>query len=183
MLLSFAGRTPRLAPGAFIAPTAILIGDVVVEEGASVWFGCTLRADGGRIHIGARTNVQDHSMLHADVENPVWIGESVTIGHAATVHACTIDDGAMVGIGAIALDGAIVGAGAVVAAGALVPPGRNVPPETLVRGVPAREVGSVPPDLRAHLRETVEIYHALAQRYAGELGSAGSPEPGSGVAL
>jgi carbonic anhydrase/acetyltransferase-like protein (isoleucine patch superfamily) len=167
-LFSFAGRFPSLGRNAFAAPTAVLIGDVRLEEYSSVWFGCVIRADDGLIKIGAQTNVQDGAILHADAENAITIGNSVTIGHGAIIHACTVEDGAMIGIGATVLDGATVGRGAVVAAGGLVPPGRTVASGMLVRGVPAREIGSVSPELRAHILEIVEAYKELAQQYSRE---------------
>src|SRR5690606_29736642 len=129
---------PQIADDAFIATTATLIGDVTVAEGASVWFGCVLRADTAPIRIGPRSNVQDLTLIHVDPNLPTTIGSDVTIGHSCIVHACTVGDGAQIGMGAIVLSGANIGAGAIVAAGAVVPEGAVVEPNTLVMGMPAK---------------------------------------------
>jgi carbonic anhydrase/acetyltransferase-like protein (isoleucine patch superfamily) len=171
MLLAFEGRQPRIHPSAFIAPTAVLVGDVVVEEEASVWFGCVLRADDAWIRIGPGSNVQDLAQIHADAEHPVSVGESVTIGHGAIIHACTVESEALVGIGSIVLDGVVVGRGAVVAAGAVVRPGTVVQAGGFIRGLPASEGVPLSTDRRTHLTQAADDYRTLAKRYTNQLGS------------
>ncbi|HHS96339.1 MAG TPA: gamma carbonic anhydrase family protein [Chloroflexi bacterium] len=133
-------RKPRVHPTAFIAPTAVLVGDVTVEAEASVWFGCVLRAEEAPILIGPQTNVQDLTVIHTDPSFPSRLGAGVTIGHRAVIHGATVGDGALIGIGAIVLNGAVVGEEAVVGAGAVVTEGTVIPPRTLALGVPARVV-------------------------------------------
>lgn len=131
---------PRVHPTAFVAPTATLLGDVTVGEGASIWYGCVLRAEEAPIVIGPRTNVQDLSVIHADAGQPCTLGAGVTVGHRAVLHSATVEDGALVGIGAIVLNGAVVGEQAMVGAGAVVPEGTVVPARTLAVGVPVAVV-------------------------------------------
>lgn len=138
-MLAHRGREPRVHADAWIAPGAVVIGDVAIGAESSVWFGAVVRGDIHSIRIGARTNLQDHCVVHVTRDlYPARIGDEVTVGHRATVHGCTVGDGALVGIGAVVLDGAEIGDEALVAAGALVPPGAVVPPRTLVVGAPAR---------------------------------------------
>jgi gamma-carbonic anhydrase len=138
-LLSIGSQQPRVAEAAFVAPGATLVGDVELGRDASVWYGCVLRGDLHRIRVGARSNVQDLSVLHVTRDRfPTLIGDEVTIGHRAVVHGCTVRDGALIGIGAVVLDGAEVGEGALVGAGALVAPGTRIPHAALALGVPAR---------------------------------------------
>ena len=128
-----------LAPGVWIAPGAVVIGDVEIGPDSSVWFGSIVRGDIHSIRIGARTNLQDHCVVHVTRGRfPTVIGDEVTVGHRATVHGCTVGDGALIGIGASVLDGAVIESGAVVAAGALIPPGKVVPAGMLVVGNPFR---------------------------------------------
>ena len=137
MLIEYRGKTPDVHPTAFVAPTAVLIGDVIVEENASIWFGVVIRADNGPIRIGPRANVQDNSVLHVSTDCATIVGPNVTVGHGAILEDCTIEDGALVGTRAVVLNGAVVGKRAFVAAGSVVSPNFVVPPETLVAGSPA----------------------------------------------
>ncbi len=140
-LLAIDGKHPVLAEGVFVAPNAVLIGDVHVDEGSSVWFGCVLRGDVGAIRIGKRSNVQDLACLHMTMGlSNVTVGDDVTIGHGAIVHGATIESGCLVGMGSILLDGVVVGEGSVIAAGALVPPRMIIPPGSMVKGSPAKIV-------------------------------------------
>ena len=135
----YEGKSPRFGARVFVADNAALIGDVELGDDVSIWFGTVLRADVNPIRVGARTNIQDNTVVH--VTNDTWptiIGEDVTIGHAAIVHGCTVGRGALVGMGSRVLDGAVIGEQALVGAGALVPEGMHVPPRTLVLGMPAR---------------------------------------------
>lgn len=131
------GRRPRVHRDAFVAPTAVLIGDVEVGPGASIWFGVVLRGDEARITVGAGSNVQDNTMIHCAADLPTVIGENVTIGHQALLEGCVVEDGAVVGMGAIMLQRSRLGAGSMLAAGAVLQEGREVPPGHLAAGVPA----------------------------------------------
>ena len=147
---AFNGHDPCLGRDVFVAPTAAVIGNVTLGDGASVWFSAVVRGDDMPVQIGAGTNIQDGAIVHA-TENvaAACIGADVVVGHAAVLHGCTVQDGAMIGIGAIVLDGAVVGRGAIVAAGALVPPNKHVPEGTLWIGNP----GSVRRDVNDAERE------------------------------
>jgi len=129
---------PTVPEDAYIAPTAVIIGDVELGSGASVWFGAVLRGDIDMIRVGSASSIQDNVTVHVTGSTyPTLIGDRVIVGHGAILHGCTIEDDALIGMGAIVLDNATVGAGAIVAAGALVREGQHVPPGTLVAGVPA----------------------------------------------
>ena len=138
MIREFQGVAPQIDPSAFIAETAVVIGDVHIGEQSSVWYGAVLRGDCFYIRIGNRTNIQDNAVLHVSNNTHATILEDdVTIGHSATLHGCYVERGALVGIGAIVLDGARIGAYSLIAAGALVTPGTQIPPRSLVMGRPA----------------------------------------------
>ena len=142
----FKGKRPTVAPDAWIAPTAVLIGDVTVKSGASVWWGTVLRADMDRIEIGERTNVQDNCTIHTDVGEPTILGPDVTVGHMALVHSAVVEANVLIGQGAVVVGNSTVGTGTIVGAGAVLPEGFNVPPRSLVLGVPARVVREVGPE-------------------------------------
>ena len=166
-ILAFEGREPRVADDAFVAPTAVLIGDVVVEEGASVWFGAVLRGDFNRIVVGAGSTVQDNSVLHTAEDAPTIIGSNVTVGHLSMLEGCTVEDGALIGMGSIVLNRARVGRRAMLAAGTVVREGGEIPPEVLAAGVPAQ----VKKELGGSSSEWVEMaareYQALRLKYMG----------------
>ncbi|MHA5052948.1 gamma carbonic anhydrase family protein [Streptomyces sp. SD15] len=138
LIKGIGGKDPQLDEDAFTAPTSVVIGDVILHAGASVWYGAVLRADCGPIVIGANSNVQDNCTLHVDPGFPITIGERVSVGHNAVVHGATVEDDCLIGMGATVLNGAVIGAGSLVAAQALVPQGMRVPPGSLVAGVPAK---------------------------------------------
>lgn len=138
MRYEIGGQIPRVAPDAFVAPTAALVGAVRVAEQASVWFGAVVRADGDAITIGARSNLQDNAAMHADPGFPATVGADVSIGHGAVVHGCTIGDRVLVGMGSIVMNGAVIGSDTIIAAGALVSEGVEIPPRSLVVGVPGK---------------------------------------------
>ena len=138
MIIELDGKTPQVAEDAFIAPTAVLIGDVTVAAGASIWFGAVLRGDNSAIVIGAGSNVQDNCVIHCADDLPTIVGENVTVGHMAMLEGCVIGDGSLIGMGAIVLQRAQVGAGSLVAAGAVVGEGVEIPAGVLAAGVPAR---------------------------------------------
>jgi carbonic anhydrase/acetyltransferase-like protein (isoleucine patch superfamily) len=136
-LIELDGVAPRIADDAFIAETAVLIGDVVVEPAASVWFGAVLRGDNSQIRVGAGSCVQDNCVIHCAMDLPTLIGENVTVGHMAMLEGCVIGDGALVGMGAIVLQRATVGVRSLIAAGAVVGEGMEIPPGVLAAGIPA----------------------------------------------
>lgn len=178
LLLPFGDRAPVVHPEAWIAPGAVVIGDVEIGEDSSVWFGGVVRGDIHHIRIGARTNLQDHCVVHVTRGRfPTVIGDEVTVGHRGTVHGCTVHDGALIGIGATVLDGAVIGEEALVAAGALVPPGAEVPPRTLVRGVPARPARELSPQEIADQRHRALEYVETARGYRA--GRSGPPPAGA----
>jgi carbonic anhydrase/acetyltransferase-like protein (isoleucine patch superfamily) len=137
MFIEYKGKIPRVASSAFVAPTAVLIGDVEVGENSSIWFGAVLRGDNGPIRVGARTSVQDNSVLHVSEGCETVLGDDVTIGHCATLEDCSIGNGSLVGTNAVVLNGARVGERVLIAAGSVVPANAQVPDAVLVAGVPA----------------------------------------------
>jgi len=138
MILSYAGRVPRIAASAYIAETADVIGDVEIGENASVWFTCVLRGDIERIHVGANSNIQDGSIVHTMLGAPTILGDWVTVGHRAVLHGCTIERHCLIGMGAVLLNDVKVGEGSIIAAGALVPERTVIPPRSLYMGIPAK---------------------------------------------
>jgi gamma-carbonic anhydrase len=160
------GKTPRVADGAFIAETAVLIGDVDIEAQASIWYGVVLRGDGNRIRVGARTNVQDGTIVHITAERfPTLIGSGITIGHGAIIHACTLEDDSFVGMGATVMDGAVVQSHAMVAAGALVTPGKVVPTGELWSGSPAKKMRDLTEADIAQIHRSCDHYCDLARSF------------------
>jgi gamma-carbonic anhydrase len=161
---SVPGRTPRIHPRAYVDPAAQVIGDVVIEEGASIWPFTVVRGDQDNyVKVGRNSNVQDNSVLHVTPDFPCIVGDNVTIGHRCVVHACTIGNDVRIGIGAVVLTGAIVEDGAQVGAGALVPPGKVVKAGWLVMGVPAKPVRQMGPeeieDIKRNAREYLDLWH------------------------
>ena len=142
-LLPHGGVRPDVAPSAWVAPGAFVIGAVELGEDSNVWYGAVLRGDTEPVRIGAGTNVQDGCVLHADPGFPATVGENCVVGHNAIVHGCEVGDDSLVGMGATILNGAKIGKGSIVAAGAVVPENREFPPRSLVVGVPAKRVGEV----------------------------------------
>ena len=163
----FEGKFPDVDPGAWVAPTATLIGDVTVEAGASVWFGVVIRADDAPIVIGAESNVQDNSVLHPRQGTPLTVGPRVTIGHGCIVHCDSIGEGSVVGNGAILLTQVVIGAGSVIAAGSLVTPGTNIPDGVMAVGSPARVKGPIQPGTSAArlMADNSRHYTDLMRRY------------------
>jgi carbonic anhydrase/acetyltransferase-like protein (isoleucine patch superfamily) len=151
----------------FVADTATVVGDVELGDGASVWYGAVLRADGDVIRIGARTNIQDLTTIHIGVGAfQTIIGADVTVGHRAVLHGCTIEDETMIGIGSIILDGAVVERGAIVAAGAVVSPGKRVPAREMWGGIPAAKIRAVRPEEIETIRRNAEYYRLLGEQHA-----------------
>jgi carbonic anhydrase/acetyltransferase-like protein (isoleucine patch superfamily) len=167
-ILPYRGRWPRIDPSAWIAPGASVVGDVAIGRDSSVWYGCVLRGDVHAIRIGARSNVQDLSVLHVTKDRfPCEVGDEVTIGHRAVVHGCRVGHGALVGIGAIVLDGAELGAEAWIAAGGLLAPGAAIAPRTLALGSPAKPARPLREDELAAQRERTLEYVRTAARHRG----------------
>ena len=165
-LIPFRGKTPQIAGDAFIAPGAVLIGDVHVASGVSVWFNAVIRADHEPVYIGANSNIQDGAVIHIDHGLPVRIGENVTVGHSAVVHSATVDDGALIGMNATVLNGAHIGSGSVVGGNALVTENAEFEPDSLILGVPARAVGQVKPEMRDWIVKNCAEYVRLGAEYA-----------------
>jgi carbonic anhydrase/acetyltransferase-like protein (isoleucine patch superfamily) len=163
---AFEGHEPAVSPGAWIAPTATLVGDVRVEEDASVWYGAVLRGDFGPIVIRRGANVQDGSVLHGGSDPVTEVGAGATIGHLCVVHGCVIGAEALIGNGATVLDGALIGPRSLVAAGATVPPGMAVPGGMLAVGVPARIAGEVSGGAKQWVDTNPQVYRDLARRHA-----------------
>ncbi|MFE6668550.1 gamma carbonic anhydrase family protein [Streptomyces sp. NPDC057697] len=138
LITGMGGKEPDIDEGAFAAPTSVVIGEVTMAAGSSVWYHAVLRADCGPIVIGADSNIQDNCSVHVDPGFTVTVGERVSVGHNAVLHGCVIEDDVLVGMGSTILNGARIGAGSLIAAQALVPQGMQVPPGSLVAGVPAK---------------------------------------------
>jgi carbonic anhydrase/acetyltransferase-like protein (isoleucine patch superfamily) len=164
-LITFLDRQPRLGPEVYIAPGAVLIGDVTVGEGSSVWFNAVLRGDLNRIVVGYHTNIQDNCVLHLADEVPCILGDFVTVGHNAIVHAASVGSETLVGMGSRILDGAVIGEQCVVGAGAVVTQGACIPPGSLVLGMPAKVVRALTSVERAALKGFAEKYVELAAGY------------------
>jgi carbonic anhydrase/acetyltransferase-like protein (isoleucine patch superfamily) len=165
----FQGREPQVAGDVFVAPTAILIGDVVLKPAASVWFGAVLRADFDRIVVGEGSCVQDNAVLHTAEGLPTIIGQNVTIGHGAMLEGCVVEDGALISTGAIVLQRARIGAGALVAAGSVVLEGQEIPDCVVAAGVPAAVKKEVDGSSRRWLEIAAADYRELRRRYLDEL--------------
>jgi carbonic anhydrase/acetyltransferase-like protein (isoleucine patch superfamily) len=175
---AFGPHRPQVAATAFVAPGATVIGDVVLAEGASVWYGCVLRGDMGYIRVGRATNIQDLSLVHMTRgQTVVEIGEEVTVGHHVVIHGARIGDGALIGMGSVLLDGVEIGEEALVAAGTLLTPRTVVPPRTLVRGHPGRVVRELRPEEWRGGREAARRYLELADQHRGDAGPAGVQPP------
>ena len=175
-LRPYRGIFPQIADDAFVAETAVVIGKVKIGARASVWPSCVLRGDVNHIVIGADTNIQDGTVIHVESDAfakqrggdkgfPTLIGNGVTVGHMALLHACEVADGALVGMGSIVMDGAFVAEESLLAAGALLPPSKKMTPRTLWSGRPAREVRALREDEIAWLKSSAERYVALAEEY------------------
>jgi carbonic anhydrase/acetyltransferase-like protein (isoleucine patch superfamily) len=160
-------------PDAFIAPGAVVVGEVTIGADSSVWYGCVLRGDLAPIRVGSGTNVQDLTVVHVDIDLPVEIGDHVTIGHRSIVHACTIEDEVLIGMGAVLLNGCKIGRGALVAAGAVVREGFEVPPGTIVAGVPGKVRGEVDDVLRERALKGVGLYVLSARAFRARAAGGG----------
>ncbi len=166
MLLEFLGKKPQLHESVFVAEGAQVIGDVVVGRDSSLWFNTVVRGDVNYIRIGDRTNVQDNSVIHVTHEkHPTVIASNVTVGHAAIIHGCTIEEFSLIGMGAILLDGCRIGERSLVAAGSLVTEGFSIPPGSLAAGVPARIVRRLSDEEMRRLEESAQHYVDYVSQY------------------
>lgn len=162
---------PEVADSAWIAPGAFVIGKVRLGEESSVWYGAVLRGDTEPISVGARTNIQDGAVLHADPGYPAVVGEACVVGHKAIVHGCRIEDNCLIGMNATVLNGAKIGAGSIVAAGAVVPEGREFPPGSLIIGIPAKRVGDVSEEQARDIARGANTYVERAAAHRASLES------------
>jgi len=169
---------PRIDPTAYVAPGAIVVGDVLLGPEASVWFHAVVRGDTERIEIAARANIQDQAVLHADPGFPCTIGQDSTVGHSAVVHGATVGEHAMIGIGAIVLNGAVVEPWSIVAAGAVVPEGVKVASGAIVGGTPAKVIGQVNKNHRERIERAARNYVAAAKAYAEKYTRHAPPQSG-----
>ncbi len=165
MIMELSGKKPQIAPGAFIAPTAAIIGDVVIEEGASIWFGAVLRGDFGKIFVGKGTSIQDNVVVHTMAEGETVIGDKVTIAHGSVLHNCTVRNGAIIGLNAVLLDFCVVGEQAMIAAGSVVPDNMEIPPRHLAAGTPAKVKKKIEGTSLMWVELSAEYYREMANNY------------------
>ena len=163
LILPFDGKAPRIHSSAYVAPNAVIVGDVEIAEDASVFYGVVIRADVGSIRIGARSNIQDNSVIHTEEDSPTVIGEDVTVGHQALVHACTVGDGTLVGMQSSLLSRSVIGAGCIIGGGAVVLEGQEVPEGSLAAGLPAKVRRELSAEEREHLIAHAAGYVDLAK--------------------
>jgi len=166
MIITYRGKTPKIHPTAFIAPTAVIIGDVEVGEESSIWFGTVLRGDNGPIRIGARTSVQDNAVVH--VMSGTYIGDDVTIGHAAVMEDCLVKNHALIGSNAVLLNRSIVGEGSLVAAGSVVGEGVEIPDRVLAAGAPAKVKKPIEGEAAHWVEVAAEEYVELSRAYIAQ---------------
>jgi carbonic anhydrase/acetyltransferase-like protein (isoleucine patch superfamily) len=155
----------ELGDGSYLAPSAILVGDVHIGPSSSVWFGAVLRGDNDRIAIGSESNIQDHAVLHTDPGIPLVVGDKVSVGHLAMLHGCTVGDGSLIGIGAVVLNRASIGRHCLIGAKSLVPEGKLIPDRSIVHGIPGRIVGEVTERHLEMMERAAQSYVARIKRY------------------
>ena len=160
---------PTIHPSAWVAEGAQVLGNVTMKANASVWFGAVVRGDTATIHIGENSNIQDASVLHADVGMPLHIGDNVTVGHQVMLHGCTVGDGSLIGIGAVVLNGAKIGKGCLVGAGSLVTEGKTFPDGSMILGSPAKVVKQLTPEQMNGLMQSAKHYVDNAKRFKAGL--------------
>lgn len=172
-LRSYQGTSPQIDPSVFVADSAVVIGDVTIGKGSSIWYGCVVRGDANRITIGEGTNIQDGTIIHVNHDPdgdyretgggmPTWIGSHITVGHQALLHACRLEDGCFIGMRAVVMDDAVIETGAMVAAGALVTPRKRVPAGQLWAGAPAKYLRDLTPEEREMMYDSPRYYAELA---------------------
>lgn len=171
MIYSLEGRAPRTAGETFVAPTAVVIGDVAIDHESSVWWGAVLRGDYDSIRIGQRSNVQDNAVVHMDAGFPVTLGDSVTIGHKAVLHGCTIGNNSLVGINAVVMNEAVIGDDCLIGSNALITEGKRIPPRSLVLGSPGKVVRELSDAEVAEITDFADRYVRNFRRYQAHLRS------------
>ena len=171
MIYSLEGRTPRTIGETFVAPTAVVIGDVAIDHESSVWWGAALRGDYDSIRIGQRSNVQDNAVVHMDAGFPVTLGDSVTIGHKAVLHGCTIGNNSLVGINAVVMNEAVIGDDCLIGSNALITEGKRIPPRSLVLGSPGKVVRELSDAEVAEITDFADRYVRNFRRYQAHLRS------------
>ena len=169
MIYALDGQAPLIHPDAWVADTAALIGQVVLQAEANIWFGAVLRGDNEEISIGAGSNVQENCVLHTDMGYPLIVGDSCTIGHKAMLHGCVIGAGTLIGMGATVLNGARIGAGCLIGAGALITEGKDIPAGSLVMGSPGRVVRLLDDEAQVAILQSADRYCANARRFVNGL--------------
>lgn len=165
MILEYKGVKPKIGTNVFVAPTAVVIGNVEIKDNASIWYGTVIRGDRAPIVIGRNSNIQDNCTVHTDGDSPAVIGDNVTVGHNAVVHGCVLEDGCLVGISAVVLSGAVVKEGSIVAAGSVVIEKQQIGPYDLAVGVPAKIKKSLEKKSMKNLPPSVKNYLKLAVNY------------------
>lgn len=165
LIAGVGGKDPRIDPGAFLAPTCVVVGEVSVAAGASVWYHTVVRADCGPVLLGPDCNIQDNCTLHSDPGSPLSVGARVSVGHNAVLHGCVVEEDVLIGMGATVLNGARIGAGSLVAAQALVPQGMRVPPGSMVAGVPARVRRQLTDEEREGIKLNAAVYLDLSKAH------------------
>src|SRR3712207_237807 len=177
-LLPHGDASPEVADSAWVAPGAYVVGDVHRGEESSVWYGAVLRGDTEPIRVGARTNIQDGCVLHADPGYPAIVGDDCVVGHRAILHGCVVEEGSLIGMGATVLNGARIGEGSIVAAGALVPEGKEFPPRSLIIGAPATRVKEVSDEQTQDIARGVRTYVERAAAHRRSLQRSSLKQPG-----
>ncbi len=166
IILPYNGVKPDIHPDAYVAPGAVVIGNVTIGKDSNIWFNCVLRGDVNHITIGERTNIQDGTVVHVTRKtHPTVIGSDITVGHKALLHGCTLEDGCFFGMGATAMDGAVVGEGAMLAAGALLTPNKRIPEGQLWAGNPAKYFRDLKAEEKAFFPESIKNYVELSKEY------------------
>lgn len=165
MLLKFRDKYPQIEKAAFVAENATLIGDVVLEEDTTVWFGAVLRGDSTSIHVGKGSNIQDNCTLHCDEQSPLKVGKNVTVGHNVILHGCIIEDNCLIGMGAVIMNDAVIGENSIVGAGALITEGKVFPPNSLILGSPAKVKGEVDEKGVEMIRDAAKHYVHHGKEY------------------
>lgn len=165
MIIEYNGHRPNIHDSCFVAENATLIGQVTLRKNVNIWYGAVLRGDDHYISIGENTNIQDNCVIHIDHDFPTIIGDDVTVGHGAIVHACKVGNNVLIGMGAIVLNGAEIGDNVIIAAGSLVPPGKKIPPNTLVMGSPAKVTRELTEKDISDIRDSAMYYAELANKY------------------
>lgn len=169
MIYQLHGVKPLLEEGVYIAPNAVVIGNVIVRQDSSIWFSCVVRGDINSISIGQSSNIQDGAILHVTQKHSLSLAERVTVGHGAILHGCQVEEDCLIGMGAIVLDGAVIGKGSIVAAGAVVAPSTIVPPGSMVMGAPGKVVRGVKEQETALIAMTWQSYVGNARDFAKNL--------------